>query len=713
MLWFALAALVPLIIHFWSRQKFELVPWAAMSFLAAAMRRHSRRLRLEQWLLLTVRCAILLLLALALADPVISRFPGMGTNRDVREPVHFVLVIDGSYSMLAESDGQSRFEMAIEQAQRWIDEARQGDGFTVVLMADPPRLIIGRPAFDRADVRAEIQSLSPTHTAAQITSTLLEVEQLVARVEREHPEFSQVRVGIFSDLERASWQSVESDSGRQLIDRLARQGSLVLFDVGQEEVNNVAVVDLQQLQPATSTGVPATWEAVIENFSERPVASLDADWIVDGQVVQHESLSLPGHQTRSLQLEQTFIVPGPHHVELSLSDDGLEVDNHRWQVSQVKETIQVLCVEGRPGETELLELALDPLGQGARSITSRRISIGGLVEESLEHEQLVCLSNVARFSRDEASVLSSFVTNGGCLAIFLGDQVQADNYNQLLGSEAATSLIPGRLAATAPLGHYQLDPLGYRHPLLSVFRGQQRAGLLTTPVNCYQRIELMGGEASDAVRVVLALGNGDPLVIDHRVGDGEVLVFTTAISPHSTVQDEERSIAWSELGSWPSFLPLMQEMVVLAVSRDQLQRNLLVGNVLRGRPPEGIGQLSAEIVIPQGESQRLAIHEVDDRLRWAFDQTAWSGLYEVRYGGPSSPKDLFAVNIDSRESALLRIAGSQLPAALRREMVAVDDQMAPVEGSGPLPLFQWLLAAVLGLVLTETWLSHRQGRAVP
>ena len=30
MVWVALAALLPLVIHLWNRQRFEVVPWAAM-----------------------------------------------------------------------------------------------------------------------------------------------------------------------------------------------------------------------------------------------------------------------------------------------------------------------------------------------------------------------------------------------------------------------------------------------------------------------------------------------------------------------------------------------------------------------------------------------------------------------------------------------------------------------------------------------------------
>ena len=53
----AAAASVPIIIHLLNRRRYRIVDWAAMRFLLAAQRQNVRRLRLEQWLLLAVRCA--------------------------------------------------------------------------------------------------------------------------------------------------------------------------------------------------------------------------------------------------------------------------------------------------------------------------------------------------------------------------------------------------------------------------------------------------------------------------------------------------------------------------------------------------------------------------------------------------------------------------------------------------------------------------------
>ena len=76
MLFWALAAVVPVMIHLWSRRRYDEVPWAAMRFLLSAIRKNARRWRIEQLILLMVRMLILILLAIALADPIVALLDG-------------------------------------------------------------------------------------------------------------------------------------------------------------------------------------------------------------------------------------------------------------------------------------------------------------------------------------------------------------------------------------------------------------------------------------------------------------------------------------------------------------------------------------------------------------------------------------------------------------------------------------------------------------
>src|SRR3954467_10783837 len=60
------AVSIPILIHLLNRRRFKIVEWAAMRFLLAAQKKNSRKMRIEQIILLLVRCAVLLLLVLAM-----------------------------------------------------------------------------------------------------------------------------------------------------------------------------------------------------------------------------------------------------------------------------------------------------------------------------------------------------------------------------------------------------------------------------------------------------------------------------------------------------------------------------------------------------------------------------------------------------------------------------------------------------------------------
>ena len=62
---FALA--IPIIIHLFHKSRFKIVKWGAMHLLEAVLRTNQRRIKIEQWLLLAIRCAIPAILALCMA----------------------------------------------------------------------------------------------------------------------------------------------------------------------------------------------------------------------------------------------------------------------------------------------------------------------------------------------------------------------------------------------------------------------------------------------------------------------------------------------------------------------------------------------------------------------------------------------------------------------------------------------------------------------
>ena len=82
LLWGALAIAAPIIIHLLNKRKFRLIDWAAMDFLLEADRRNRRRVRLENLILLLLRCLAVALIAFLVARPFLTPARRAAGRRD-------------------------------------------------------------------------------------------------------------------------------------------------------------------------------------------------------------------------------------------------------------------------------------------------------------------------------------------------------------------------------------------------------------------------------------------------------------------------------------------------------------------------------------------------------------------------------------------------------------------------------------------------------
>lgn len=69
-LWGLLAIAIPVLIHLWHQKRGQPLPWAAMQWLHEASEQQQRGLKFDDLLLLVVRCLVIALLSVLLAQPV-------------------------------------------------------------------------------------------------------------------------------------------------------------------------------------------------------------------------------------------------------------------------------------------------------------------------------------------------------------------------------------------------------------------------------------------------------------------------------------------------------------------------------------------------------------------------------------------------------------------------------------------------------------------
>lgn len=704
MLLWGVAAALPILIHLWSRRRYQQIPWAAMEFVLAAMRRNARRIQLEQWLLLALRSLILILFALALADPSLTTLSSWAGNSGAGQS-HIMLVLDGSYSMDYRKGETSLFRSAKELASQMVSQGRQGDGYTLLLMGEPPRVIIGEAAFDPLDVQEEISSLQMPHAGANLSATLAAVETIFRQVKEKEPRLTQRQVIFFTDLVRTTWGEVSSSDCRERLGRIADLARLSLVDLGEPGAENVAITRIESDQPISTLASETTFRAEIQSFSGQDKPRQSVELFVDGVRVAEQTVELAAGGRAGVTFAYKFETAGEHIVEARLLGDALTIDNHRWLSVPVREAIRVLCIHGKPGESRYVALALEPRRDNRPRIRVEQAAESALNEENLTQFDCIFLCNVGRFSRDEAQVLRSYLHSGGGLVFFLGDQVQSENYNQELGGEeAGKRVLPARLGQTVKEAQYQFDPLGYRHPIVAPFEGFKNSGLLTTPI--WRYIELR--PFPDA-KTALAFSGGDPAIVEERLHKGQSILFASAASPESL--DPVTKTPWTAISSWPSFMPLIQEMLQHATSRRDEERNLQVGDELVGSFIAVTPHTPATMLLPDGRSEQLSLAPRGDESEWSFSGGVLSGPYEARLGTPSIGSQKFAVNVNTRESELERLPTESLPNQFNLDDQGDNATPAALAGATE-SYFRELLLGVFGLLICESLLAWRMGKGI-
>lgn len=726
MLWWLAAAAAPLILHLWNRRRYRETPWAAMEYLMAALRKNSRRMQFENWLLLAVRMLIVMAVVAALAQPFLER---AALGFIAGEPVHHVIVVDGSYSMGYRATDRNRFERARQLATQIVNESHQGDCFTLILMGEPPVVVVGRPVFDPGDFIDELDNLEMRHGGADLAATLAKVDEIITSAEAEQRSLSRHEVYFLTDVGQTTWRAYGTTGRKERVrdqaEKIAARAGLVIFDLGQSQADNVAVTSLRPSTPFTTIGRDIAFEISLRNFGRQPRSALVVELLVDDRAVAETTVDVEPSARQTVAFNYRFDRGGDHVVEARLRDDLLDVDNHRYLALPVRDQIRVLCVDGRPtgtafeGATDYLQYALAPESDASDSALIRPevISESSLVETDLSQFDAVFLSNVGQFTADEVSILDTYLQHGGGLIVFLGDQVQTQSYNMQLAGDADETrrVLPARLGSLVSGTLQRVDPLDYLHPIVSVFRGQERAGLLSTQIHTYIRLE---PSEDGAAEVAVALENGDPLIVTEAIGRGRsILVASSA---------DDR---WNYMTTWPSFVPLVQEMLALAVQGRIDDRTVTVGEVLGGAirtpatnlevsltpPPRRLG--ASTEVLSRPESQRVSpLHSQGNYANWSFAETYYSGIYHLHVGPPAERDAWYGVNVDPLEGDLTKLD----PAELRDDVLLgvdfvyrtdfqSDDELAEIEATTRGALHRSLLYLVLGLLFTESVMAWRFG----
>jgi hypothetical protein len=198
------------------------------------------------------------------------------------------------------------------------------------------------------------------------------------------------------------------------------------------------------------------------------------------------------------------------------------------------------------------------------------------------------------------------------------------------------------------------------------------------------------------------LANGDPLLIEQKVGPGRVIFITTTA-------DRD----WSDLPLKTAYLPMIQSLAnyLAGGKRGSLDGGINVGSAKEVSLPASYVGKTIRITKPNKQPAEVAMGAAQDRALGLFEDNDVAGIYRLSLaaGGEkeSGTPQLYPVNSPFLESRLEEIGERELQAKLspvRADVVPIETlQQGGTRRDLALPLVGLLLA----ILLLEGWFAQR------
>lgn len=698
------AVAIPIIIHLVYRRKSKVVLFPDLRFLKQVDQRISRRHKVEEWILLLCRMAVIALLALALAKPL---WKSEGHTIGAGPSTAAILVLDDSYSMEFTQGGLAAFDRAKKGALAAHSLLHRGDSVAVLTLNRIPERGKVILSTDLVAARETIEALTPSKGTSNVAPALARACELLA------PSTCTYRdIYLFTDLQKNGWEGVltsEEWKGR------LKNFSFFLVDAGRPQGPNLALTGVEIASAHEIRGVPARAAVTVENPGDVP-ASSSVSLLLDGRRVQDRHVAVPAGGSALVALSAPCDGIGFHRGEVTLDDDAIAADNHRYFAIEVRESIRVLLVNGNVSPVPHLDGAFylaKALNPGAAHeekqsiIATTTCPAAELGDYALADFSVIVLAEVGALPPDRVAAVADFVERGGGLLILCGPGADPAVVTRTWNTRGPFGpLLPAPVTEVRGEAnrHDQFTTLrevSERHPVFAALLGADPPVDLGSARFYRNAVIPVKTDTRDVV-CVARFANGDPALLEKRYGTGKVLLFAAPAN-----------MAWSNFPLKVGFLPFVHNLIYYLSGTERARENYVVGRPLRLPYPKKAALKQVALAAPGAEPVVRAPQPDATGSAVVFEAVQEPGVYDLAEELESGRREsMIAVNVDSSESDLARVEPEQVAKALGGDrctyVKSCDEVVATVtrRRSG-IELTDLLLFLALGALLFEGYYANR------
>jgi len=674
-LWGLAAAPVPLLLHLINRTRAKKVPFTALQFIEQSLAQQSIKYKLRELILLLLRIALLVLVALLLARPLVrSRF--FSFTQKIQSTA--VLVLDDTLSMSYREGERTLWDRARGEALKYLDTLVDGSRVAFHPMSDDPNALSGE--LDR--VRKQIADWSPGSRAASCVPAVVRAGRILEGVKT-----GQKEILLFTDLTRVSWDGLSKASVK-----LPSDVALYVVDVGASRDRNASVQAIaMETTGQARVNVPVQVRATLLGGDE-PVER-GVDLVVGGKRVESRRVRLDRYKPATVAFSHAPESGGLLQGSVRFSEsDALPPDDERYFSLWVRDAVRAVLAGDGKGDL-FLKQALSPDGLSKRAPVSIEPAHPVELEtRDLSQTDLVILSNVRALSAPAWQKLREFVRGGGGLLVFAGDEVDPAAYTPIASQGVLPVVVKEKRSETEKAAMEAVDPA---HVVFAPFAGGMNGDLSVRAFRTYLVLE---PAAETSARVLARFKGSSPALVERELGSGRVLMFASSADP-----------SWNDLPTYGApYVPLMHLLVRHATGRTAAPVSATVGESISFPLPRRRGS-KARVVWSGGKGEDYVLEP--DQRELIVERAPAKGnvvlsIDQTLVGG-------FAVNVDPRESRRDRIAAAELtagfaPGGYVRVATTLDGLERRVENrGGSVDLYPYLITLLFLVFLGEAVYANR------
>ena len=656
----AAAIIAPILLHLRRRPPQDRVEFSSLLFLDARIPVPVSKRRLENWLLLLLRCLALILLALMFARPFVQSENTTATSAD-----HATLILlDCSASMRRDD----LWKRGLAEAERLVRAAKITDRIALAVFDRELTQVWtfeedrNTPANRSAALQSRLAALAPTWSATQLDRALIAAmpsfDSSIATLKKRIHLITDLQEGAHLDALRTIAWPAELTLNVHRLDPATNDNFSIALAARDEDGKADALIRVR---------LSNTRDSALRDFTLAWQNAPTTDAI---------TAQIPAGASRIL----TAPPNSTNATTLTLAGDKYDFDNRLFIAPPQPRTVRIHFL----GDDATRDEAAAPLYYLARALQPTATLAPVLSANKVlpaQNPDLLVISGTTP-SADTHARLRDFVTAGGFLIQVATSAADAPLLQTLTG-------IPGIAIQEddARDDYRMLADVKIEHPLLKPFADPKLRDFTKLRFWKHRHIEFK--DPASKLEILARFDNGHPAILSARIGKGTLILLASGWHPSD-----------SQFALSTKFVPLLYGWLAAAGFSHDPTATLLVGE------PLPLDATSAHTITdPDNKTYSRKPGEI-------FIPTQ-IGLHKVQ---SASHTQIFAVNLSPDEGRVLPLApqklaeyGIKLSSGADKAAASetTDQRLTSTDTEQRQQSWWYILLILLAVLLLETWIAGR------